>query len=84
MRALALVERTGHSFQETFRSLTAVRCDCCSETFVDEVALIVIEEALVEYRDALLAKAERDRAAWAEAHAVTAEALSTAKAGQGA
>ena len=59
-------------------------CECCGETFVDEVALLVIEEALVEYRDALIAKAERDRAAWADAKADTAEALSAAKAGRAA
>ena len=60
-----------------------MRCECCAETFVDEVALLVIEEALVEYRDALIAKAERDQAAWAEAHGKTAEALAAAKASQG-
>ena len=58
-------------------------CECCDETFVDEVALLVIEEALVEHRDQLIAKAEREQAAWADAHAKTAEALAAAEAGQG-
>jgi len=60
-----------------------VTCECCDETFVDEVALLVIEEALVEHRDQLIAKAEREQAAWADAHAKTAEALAAAEAGQG-
>ena len=55
-----------------------MRCECCGETFVDEVALLVIEEALVEYRDALIAKAERDKGAWQDAQDATQRALRAA------
>jgi hypothetical protein len=42
------------------------------------VALLVIEDAVAAFRDAVRAKQRRDDAAWAEAHRVTVEALSAA------
>ena len=63
--------------------LTAVTCDCCGETFVDEVALLMIDDAIRTYRDALAEKLEHDRDAWAEAERATAQALAAASGGLG-
>lgn len=60
---------------ELFPTLTKVRCDCCGEWFVDEVGLMVVEDAIREYHDELLAKARRDANAWADAERRTREAL---------
>ena len=46
-----------------------VRCDCCDGTFVDEVGLMVIEDAVTTYRTQLRAKERRDDAAWGLARA---------------
>lgn len=73
----------GTSIRELFPTLTQVTCECCDETFVDEVALLVIADALGSYRDALVEKAAGDREAWAEAERATAEALAAATGGQG-
>jgi hypothetical protein len=58
-----------------FRSMTAKRCDCCDGVFVDEVAAMLIEDAVIAYRDELEAKANRDARAWREADRVTQQAL---------
>jgi hypothetical protein len=55
--------------------LTLMRCDCCGGTYYDQVAELVIWEAVVEHREQLAEKARRDRAAWAEAERLTREAL---------
>jgi hypothetical protein len=60
-----------------------VTCECCSETFVDEVGLMLVEEAVLAYRDALVEKATRDRAAWADAEHRSAQALAAATGGGG-
>jgi hypothetical protein len=60
-----------------------VSCECCGDAFVDEVALLVIADALETYRGALLEKGEADRAAWADAETQTAVALAAATGGQG-
>jgi hypothetical protein len=65
----------GTSLRELFPTLTLVTCECCAGTFVDEVALLMIEDAVVTYRDALNEKRERDQAAWADAERQTAEAM---------
>ena len=52
-----------------------MRCDCCDETFVDEVALLMISDAVETYRDALVEKRASDEAAWADAERQIAEAL---------
>lgn len=76
LQALNLAERTATSIRELFPTLTTVTCDCCDETFVDEVALLMIEDAIVTHRDALREKLERDDAAWAEAEQQMRQALS--------
>jgi len=52
-----------------------VTCECCDGTFVDEVGLVLIEDAVVAFRDALVEKRDRDSAAWADAEMQTAQAL---------
>ncbi len=74
----------GTEIRELFPSLTQVTCDCCEETFVDEVGLMLVSDAVLAYRDELVARAERERDAYAEAHRVSAEAIAAAKAGRGA
>jgi hypothetical protein len=69
-----LAERTGQSLQETFPDLTRVSCECCGGVFVDEVALLVIEDALIAYREALVEKREADAGAWADAYAAVDQA----------
>jgi len=60
---------------EIFRSMGMVRCDCCDGTFVDEVGLMTIEDAIVTYRAELRAKQRRDDAAWDKARANVAAAV---------
>lgn len=60
---------------ELFPTLTETTCECCGQSEVDEVALHLIEAAVVSFRDSLLEKLQRDEAAWAEAERLTAEAL---------
>lgn len=50
-------------------------CDCCGLVTVDEVALLAIEDAVIAFRDAVVAKDRQDKAAWAEAERVTQLAL---------
>lgn len=50
-------------------------CECCGRTEVDEVALVVICEAVMGFRDALTARIERDQEAWADAERKMREAL---------
>ncbi len=52
-----------------FPTLTTVRCDCCGGTFIDEVGLMVIEDAIRAYREELRAGRHRDDRAWSEARA---------------
>lgn len=54
-------------------------CDCCGLSEVDEVALLVICEGIVGFRDALTARIERDQEAWAVAHAEIDQALAAAR-----
>jgi len=56
-------------WSEMFRSLTTVRCDCCDGTFVDEVGLMIIEDAIMTYRAEVRAKQNADAAAWSTAQA---------------
>lgn len=60
-----------------------MRCDCCAETFVDEVALLVIEDAVISYRDALREKLDGDNAAWADAERTMRQALAAGAGGLG-
>lgn len=68
---------------ELFRNLTRTRCDCCDEDFVDEVAAMLIWEAVELYADARDAHAERDKNAYAAVRAEAAKALVAARAGRG-
>lgn len=71
----------GTSLRELFPTLTQVTCECCAGTFVDEVALLLIEDAVIAYRDALVAKTERDDGAWEDAYAAAAQAQREATGG---
>jgi hypothetical protein len=51
-----------------------VTCECCGLAEVDEVAHVLIEEAVVVFVRACESNAERDREAWAEAEAAAAGA----------
>jgi len=59
----------GSSLSQMFRSMGTVKCDCCGGTFIDEVGLMVIEDAVITYRSELRAKAREDDAAWSTARA---------------
>jgi hypothetical protein len=80
LEGLALAEKTGQRFREAFPRLTESRCDCCGETFVDEVGLLLVEEAVVSYRDARVEREAKKRRAWAEAERRTQDALREAQA----
>lgn len=69
----------GTSIRELFPTLTRVTCDCCGETFVDEAGLLMVEDAIVSFRDALVAKHEKDKAAWSDAFALADQALAEAR-----
>lgn len=71
---LALAEATGTSFRSLTAGLTAVSCECCGQIEVDEVAHVLIEEAVILFARACEAKAESDAGAWAEAEAAVAAA----------
>lgn len=49
-------------------------CECCGEEFVDEVGLLLAIEAAEAFQERAIAKAESDRAAYAEALAATERA----------
>lgn len=49
-------------------------CECCERTYVDEVALLAIEDAVMAFVEALRSKIDRDRDAFAEAERRTQEA----------
>jgi hypothetical protein len=58
-----------------------VTCECgiCDGgPFVDELAAFYIEDAVMDFRDELRAKLQREDAAWAEAERATAQALAAA------
>ena len=78
-----MAEATGRTLQELLPELTAVRCECCGRSEVDEVALVVICEGVMSFRDALVERVARDREAWAEAERATAQALAAAGGGPG-
>jgi hypothetical protein len=59
--------------------MTVVRCDCCDETFVDEVGALLIWEAVIAYRAGLADRAAREREAWREADVATENALRAAR-----
>lgn len=59
-------------------------CECCGATEVDDVALVLIEEGVMRFRDALVEKREQVEAAWAEAFAKSDEALAAAQRARGA
>lgn len=44
-----------------------VECGCCGQSLVDEVALVLMIEALSELEIRREQKRERDRAAWGDA-----------------
>jgi hypothetical protein len=83
-RALTLAEQQRTSVSRLFPGLGRVRCDCCGRVEVDEVGLILVEEALVCYRDAVQAKREQDRHAWEEAFRLAEDAQRAARAARGA
>jgi hypothetical protein len=60
-----------------------VTCECCGRTEVDEVALLVICEGVMSFRDALMARVARDQEAWADAERKMREALAAGRGGQG-
>ena len=67
--------------RSAYPNLTLVRCDCCDGTFRDEVAALMIEDATATFRDALVAKAEDEKDAWADADRIATEALRKATGG---
>lgn len=48
-------------------TLTTTRCGCCNETFVDEVALVIVCDAVRAYRDELDARAREEAQTWRDA-----------------
>lgn len=54
--------------------LTGVRCECCGRVEDDEVAHLLIEEAVLRVCDEQDLKVERDAQAWADAEARLAAA----------
>jgi hypothetical protein len=56
-----------------------VTCDCCGDTFLDEVGLVLVTEAIHAYRDGCAAKEARDREAWAAAEHATQMAMAAAR-----
>jgi hypothetical protein len=67
-----------------FPSLTRKRCDCCDEEFVDEVAEMLIWEAVEAFVVERDAKVERDESTVMDARAEARQALAAARAGRGA
>lgn len=68
----------GLTLSQAFPTLTAVKCDCCGETFVDEVGLMLVSSAVVAYRDELIEQKARERHAWEQAEVATQRALQAA------
>lgn len=58
-------------------------CDCCGLSEVDEVALLVICEGVMSFRDAIVARIQRDQEAWADAERKMREALAAGGGGAG-
>lgn len=59
---------------EILRGAMTMPCECCGEEFVDEVGLLLAIEAAEAFQERAIAKAESDRAAYAEALAATERA----------
>jgi hypothetical protein len=51
--------------------MTESECGCCGQRSYDDVAELVLVEAILVYDAHLEKQRERDRAAWAEADATT-------------
>ena len=78
MRALQTAQRTGRTFRETFPTLAEVVCECAlcnGRVYRDEVALLVIEDGVMAFPEAVRRKVDEEDAAIVEGASLQERAL---------
>jgi len=73
------------TLEQMFPSLTTVTCEssCChGETYLDEVGLVIVCDAVRAFDWALTHRAATEARKWEEAHERAAAALAAARAGR--
>jgi hypothetical protein len=71
---MELANQSVPAFLELTAGLTAVTCECCDRTEVDDVTHLLAAEAVLVAMSAREEKREADRAAWSDAETAAAEA----------
>lgn len=66
-----------------YPTLTEVPCDCCGETLIDPVGLVIVCDAVRAYRIGVENRQHDEAAAWREAHEKAAAAMEAARAARG-